>query len=68
MSSVSFPFPLRSHKFHHNFIDTPSDICYRNQGIEDTRHFLLLCPFYVTQRANLLTSVNEILQKITLIT
>ena len=55
--------PLRSHKFHHNFIDTPSDICYCNQSIEDTRHFLLLCPFYVTQRANLLTSVKEILQK-----
>ena len=55
--------PLRSHKFHHNFIDTPSDICYCNQSIEDRRHFLLLCPFYVTQRANLLTSVKEILQK-----
>ena len=68
MSSVSFPTevvlsPLRSHKFHHNFIDIPSDICYCNQGIDDTRHFLLLCPFYITQRANLLTSVNEILQK-----
>ena len=59
--------PLRSRKFHHNFIDTPSDICYCNQVIEDTRHFLLPCPFYVTQRANLLTSVNEMLQK-TLIT
>ena len=47
--------PLRSHKFHHNFIDTPSNICYCNQGIEDTRHFLLPCPFYVAQRANLLT-------------
>ena len=32
--------PFRSHKFHHNFIDTPSDICYCNQNIEDTRHFL----------------------------
>ena len=55
--------PLRSHKFHHNFIDTPSDICYCNQGIEDTRHFFLVCPFYVTQRVHLLTRVNEILQK-----
>ena len=54
---------LRSHKFHQNFIDTPSDICYCNQGIEDTRHFLLLRTFYVTQRANLLTSIHEILQK-----
>ena len=29
--------PLRSHKKHHNFADTPSDICACNQGIEDTR-------------------------------
>ena len=28
--------PLRSHKKHHNFADTPSDICACNQGIEDT--------------------------------
>ena len=55
--------PLRSHKFHQNFINTPSDIYYCNQGIEDTRHFFLVCPFYVTQRVNLLTRVNEILQK-----
>ena len=53
----------RSHKSHHNFIDTPSDICHCNQGVEDTRHFLLFCPTYITQRANLVTSVNEILQK-----
>ena len=32
--------PLRSHKKHHNFADTPSDICQCNQGIEDTRHFI----------------------------
>ena len=55
--------PLRSHKFHHNFIDTPSDNCHCNQGVEDTRHFLLACPLYVTQRVNLLTRINEILQK-----
>ena len=34
--------PLRSHKFRHNFDDTPSDVCSCNQGIEDTNHFLLL--------------------------
>ena len=55
--------PLRSHKFHHNFIDTPSDNCHCNQGVDDTRHFLLACPLYVTQRVNLLTRINEILQK-----
>ena len=30
--------PLRSHKFRHNFTDTPSEICHRNHGIEDTHH------------------------------
>ena len=47
----------------HNFIDTPSNICHCNLGIEDTSHFLFSCPYYATQRATLLTSVNEILQK-----
>ena len=55
--------PLRSHKSRHNFIDTPSDICHCNQGVEDTSHFLFFCPSYVTQRATLATSVNEILLK-----
>ena len=31
--------PLRSHKFRHNFQDTPSDICACTRGIEDTKHF-----------------------------
>ena len=55
--------PLRSHKRRHNFTDTPSDICHCNLGIEDTSHFLFSCPSYATQRATLMTSVNEILQK-----
>ena len=55
--------PLRSHKRRHNFIDTPSDICHCNQGIEDTSHFLFSCPSYVNKRAALITSVNEILRK-----
>ena len=54
---------LRSHKKRHNFVDTPSDICLCKQGIEDTNHFFLLCPFYLTHRAILMDSVNEILQK-----
>ena len=55
--------PLRSHKIRHNFIDSPSDICHCNQGVEDTSHFLFFCPADVTQRATLATSVNEILLK-----
>ena len=55
--------PLRSHKRHHIFIDTPSDICHCNQGIEDTNHSLFSCPTYVNQRAALVISVNEILRE-----
>ena len=55
--------PLLSHKRRHNFIDTPLDICHCNQGIEDTNHFLFVCPSYSNQRAVLVISVNEILQK-----
>ena len=54
---------LRNHKRHHNFADTPSEICQCNQGIEDTRHFLFQCPRYATHRANLTTRVIKILQR-----
>ena len=40
---------LRYHKKRHNFIDTPSDKCLCNQGIEDTNHFLFLCPFLLLE-------------------
>ena len=55
--------PLISHKFRHNFADTPSEICSCNQGIEDTNHFLFSCPDYTTPRATLTASVMNILQK-----
>ena len=55
--------PLRNHKKHHNFSDTPSEICECNQGIEDTCHFLLECPRYGRHRATLAARVIEILQR-----
>ena len=55
--------PLRSHKTRHNFTDTPSDTCRCNQGVEDTHHFIFFCPTFSTQRATLVTSVNEVLLK-----
>ena len=33
--------PLGSHKWRHNFIDTPSEMCRCNQGNEDTNHFFV---------------------------
>ena len=55
--------PLRSHKSRHGFADTPLDNCLCNHGVEDTNHFLFLCPLYATQRATLIASVNAIVQK-----
>jgi len=58
--------PLRHHKNIHGFLDTPFANCLCNQGIEDTDHFLLVCPFYDTQRLILVTRVREILQQYSL--
>ena len=35
--------PLRNHKRHHNFADTPSEICECNQDIEDTPSEICEC-------------------------
>ena len=58
--------PLRSHKNHHSFVDTPFDKCICNHGIENTNHFLFLCSLYSTQRAPLIAIATEILQKYSL--
>ena len=68
-TGLRYLFQLRlrlSHKYCHNFIDTPSGTCQCNQCIEDTSHFLLFCPSYTVQRVTLLTYVNEILLKVNL--
>ena len=55
--------PLRCHKKRHNFVDTPSDICLCNKGIESTSHFLLSCLLYDIPRVALVNSVNEVLRR-----
>ena len=66
VSNISFNWvglsPLRSHKWRHNFADTPSELCHCNQG-NDTTHYLFSCPLYAIQRATLAASVINILQK-----
>ena len=56
--------PLRGQKWCHNYIDIRSGVSRCNQGIEDTSHFLFLCPFYADQRVALRISVNMILYKL----
>ena len=55
--------PLKSHKNILGFADTPLKNCLCNHGVEDTNHFLFLCPFYAAQRAALIASVIVISQK-----
>ena len=53
---------LLHHKKSHHFIDTPSDKCLCKKGVEDTKHFLITCPFYTTHRNVLFAKVENILQ------
>ena len=46
---------LNFHKLKHNFRDTINPMCPTNDGIEDTEHFLLLCPSFAVPRRDLLT-------------
>ena len=54
---------LRHHKERHKFVDTPSDKCLCKNGVEDTHHFLITCPFYTTHRKVMFTRVEALLQK-----
>ena len=53
---------LNFHKFKHNFRDTINPMCPTNDGIEDTEHFLLLCPSFDVQRQDLLSGIVELLR------
>ena len=53
---------LNFHKFNHNFRDTVNPMCPTNDGIEDTEHFLLLCPSFDIQRRDLLAGASELLR------
>ena len=53
--------PLKSHKFKHNFRDTPVNTCQCTRVEETTFHFLLKCPIYEMQRRNLFLIITPIL-------
>ena len=59
---------LEFHKFKHNFKDTINPMCPTSDGVEDTEHFLLLCPSFDVQRQDLLARVVESLRPIVQIT
>ena len=53
---------LNFHKFKHNFRDTINPMCPTNDGIEDTEHFLLLCPSFDAQRRDLFAGIVELIR------
>ena len=55
---------LNFHKFKHNFRDTINPMCPTNDGIEDTEHFLLLCPSFDVPRRDLLAGVSALLRRL----
>ena len=59
--------PLRSHKFRHNFRDTPTANCICGQGIEDNKHFLFECLHFVIHRVDLAVVITTILHRNNLI-
>ena len=58
---------LNYHKKRHNFVDTPSDICMCNTGVEDVSHYLFKCALFAQIRAALAGRVIQILLKYNLI-
>ena len=59
---------LNFHKFKHNFRDTINPMCPTSDGIEDTVHFLLLCPSFDVQRQDLLADIVDLLRPLLQIT
>ena len=51
---------LGDHKFRHNFQDCVSPMCYCDQDIETTTHFLLHCPNHHCARKTLFIKINEV--------
>ena len=53
---------LNFHKFKHNFRDTINPMCPTSDGIEDTEHYLLLCPTFDAQRRDLFAGIVELIR------
>ena len=54
---------LNFHKFKNNFKDTINPMCPTNDGIEDTEHFLWLCPSLAVPRRDLLAGVSALIRQ-----
>ena len=53
---------LNYHKFKHHFRDDANPICPTNDGIENTKQFLLLCPCFDVHKWDLLAGIYALLR------
>ena len=53
---------MKFHKLKHKFKDTINPMCPANDDIEDTEHFLLLCPSLEVPGRDLLARVSALLR------
>ena len=52
---------LREHKFRHNFRDTINPLCSCGLAIESTKHYLLRCSFFSSERKTLVDKVADVI-------
>ena len=50
---------LKEHKFKHGFADTMNPMCACGADVEITKHFLLCCHFYSTQRLEVFDNLER---------
>ena len=52
--------PLKAHRKRHGFSDVDDHNCLCGNGVEDSFHFLLLCPFFTVHRTKLVADVSQV--------
>ena len=50
---------LKEHKFRHDFADTINPMCACGADLETTKHFLLRCHSYSTQKLELFNNLER---------
>ena len=51
---------FREHKFKHSFQDCLNPLCFCDNEIETSTHYLLHCPTYTNERMTLLNKIKSI--------
>ena len=55
---------FREHKFKHSFQDTINSLCNSGQDIECATHFFIHCPFFISERRTVLSTIRRLDSKL----